>query len=117
MNRNTELKDEKALLESYASNYITSDDSSQQRLMRHLEVRVFKPYVDRGRALELGCEIGFMSELLAPMVDELDIVDASDLFLARTRARGIPNAKYFCSLFEEYSAERPYDSVIASHVL
>lgn len=117
MNKQTDLGTEKALLENYAANYITSDDSSQQRLMRQLEIRVFKQYVDRGRALELGCEIGYMSELIAPLVDQLDIVDASERFLERTRARGIPNAQFFCSLFEEYSAEQPYDAVFASHVL
>lgn len=117
MNKQTDLGTEKTLLENYAANYITSDDSSQQRLMRQLEIRVFRQYVDRGRALELGCEIGYMSELIAPLVDQLDIVDASERFLERTRARGIPNARFFCSLFEEYAAEQPYDAVFASHVL
>jgi 2-polyprenyl-3-methyl-5-hydroxy-6-metoxy-1,4-benzoquinol methylase len=73
--------------------------------------------MNRGAALELGCEIGYMSELLAPLVDQLDIVDASDLFLEKTKARVIPNARYFCSLFEEYKADCTYDSVFASHVL
>lgn len=117
MNTRADFTNEKELLEKYASNYITSDDSSQQRLMRHLEIRVFRQYMDRGRALELGCEIGYMSEIIAPLVDELDIVDASEQFLQRTRSRGIPNARYFCALFEEYQSERQYDSVFASHVL
>lgn len=117
MNNPIALETEKKLLENYASNYITSDDSSQQRLMRHLEIRVFSQYMNRGRALELGCEIGYMSELLAPLVDQLDIVDASQLFLERTKARAIPNTRYFCSLFEEYKADCAYDAVFASHVL
>lgn len=117
MSNNQELENEKILLEKYASNYITSDDSSQQRLMRHLEMRVFKQHMNRGFALELGCEIGYMSELIAPLVDELDIVDASDLFLEKTRSKGIPNARYFCSLFEEYAPDRAYESIFASHVL
>lgn len=117
MNEQFTLENEKAMLESYAANYITSDDSSQQRLMRHLEIRVFSQYMNRGRALELGCEIGYMSEMLAPLVDLLDIVDASELFLERTRARSIPNARYFCSLFENYRSDTQYDAVFASHVL
>ena len=117
MNSYPDLVGEKAMLENYASNYITSDDSSQQRLMRQLEVRVFSKHMARGRALELGCEIGYMSELLSPLVDQLDIVDASELFLERTKSRGLPNANFFCSLFEEYEAKQPYDSVFASHVL
>ncbi|MEQ9105926.1 MAG: class I SAM-dependent methyltransferase [Limnobacter sp.] len=112
-----DLKTEKKMLENYAENYITSDDSSQQRLMRNLEVRVIQPYIKRGRALELGCEIGYMSELVAPLVDHLDIVDASELFLEKTRSRGIDNARYFCSLFEEFKSDCKYNFVLASHVL
>jgi len=111
------LETEKALLDNYAANYITSDDSSQQRLMRHLEIRVFSQYMNRGHALELGCEIGYMSELLSPLVDQLDIVDASELFIKKTKARSIPNSRYFCSLFEEFQADCAYNSVFASHVL
>lgn len=117
MKNQIELSNEKAMLEKYASDYITSDDSSQQRLMRHLEIRIFSQYMSRGKALELGCEIGYMSELIAPLVDQLDIVDASESFLERTKARSIPNSRYFCSLFEEYKSDCSYDSVFASHVL
>lgn len=108
---------EKKLIEGYASNYITSNDSSQQRLMRELEIRTFKPYMNKGRALELGCEIGYMSELISPLVDHLDIVDGSEEFIKQTKMRNIPNANYFCSLFEEFKPKNKYDSVFASHIL
>lgn len=108
---------EKKLIEDYASNYITSNDSSQQRLMRELEMRTFKPYMNKGRALELGCEIGYMSELISPLVDHLDIVDGSEEFIKQTKMRNIPNANYFCNLFEEFKPENKYDSVFASHIL
>ncbi len=117
MHDNTTISSEKELLEQYAANYITSDDSSQQRLMRHLEIRVFSQHMNRGRALELGCEIGYMSELLSPLVDQLDIVDASELFIEKTKARSLHNTRYFCSLFEDYKSDCAYDAVFASHVL
>lgn len=117
MKKVVDLSAEKMMLENYAKNYITSDDSSQQRLMRNLEVRVIQPYINRGRALELGCEIGYMSEIIAPLVDQLDIVDASELFLEKTRSRGIVNARYFCSLFEDFKSDCKYNLVFASHVL
>ena len=117
MKLESDLRHEKTMLEKYAENYITSDDSSQQRLIRNLEIRVFRQYMSRGKALELGCEIGYMSELISPLVDQLDIVDASQLFLDRAKARSIPNARYFCSLFEEYKADCAYDCIFASHVL
>lgn len=85
--------------------------------MRELEIRTFKPYINGGVALELGCEIGYMSELIAPLVDRLDIVDGSKEFLKQTKKRCIPNATYFCSLFEEFEPPNKYDSVFASHIL
>jgi len=114
---NMNKTNEKSLIKSYVSNYITSDDSSQQRLMRELEIRTFKPYMQRGRSLELGCEIGYMSELIAPLVDQLDIVDGSEEFISKTKDRKIQNANYYCSLFEDYQPEHVYDSVFASHIL
>lgn len=117
MNNVEVFSNEQAQLEKYAANYITSDDSSQQRLMRELEIRVLKAFLQRGKVLELGCEIGYMSELLSPLVDRLDIVDASSEFLNRTRKRGLANAQYFCSLFEEFNPPCLYDCVVASHVL
>jgi 2-polyprenyl-3-methyl-5-hydroxy-6-metoxy-1,4-benzoquinol methylase len=108
---------EKKLIEDYASNYITSNDSSQQRLMRELEIRTFKPYLDRARALELGCEIGYMSELIAPLVDRLDVVDGSEEFIRQAKKRNIPNANYHCCLFEDFQPTHRYDSIFASHIL
>jgi 2-polyprenyl-3-methyl-5-hydroxy-6-metoxy-1,4-benzoquinol methylase len=108
---------ERQLIEGYAANYITSNDSSQQRLMRALEIRTFRPYVTGGSSLELGCEIGYMSELIAALVDHLDIVDGSAEFLKQTEQRNIPNAKCHRCLFEEFQPKKHYDSVFASHVL
>lgn len=108
---------EQKFIEALAANYITSSDSSQVRLMRELEIRTFKPYMNRGRALELGCEIGYMSELIAPLVDHLDVVDGSEEFIKQAKKRNIPNASFFCSLFEEFEPVNQYDSVFASHVL
>ena len=108
---------EKKLIENYASDYITSNDSSQQRLMRELEIRTFKPYMDRGRSLELGCEIGYMSELIAPLVDCLDVVDGSEEFIQQAKKRNIPNANYHCCLFEDLQPTHRYDSIFASHIL
>jgi len=109
--------DEKSLLESMVPGYVTSDNSSQTRLMRELMIRTFKPYLQGGRSLELGSEIGFMSERIASLVDHLDIVDGSEEFLKKVKKRNIPNAHYFCSLFEDFQPETIYDNVFASHIL
>lgn len=117
MHHPSELSDEKKFINNLVPDYITSDISSQTRLMRELMIRTFKPYIDGGRGLELGSEIGYMSERIATLVDHLDIVDGSESFLNQVKQRGIPNASYFCSLFEQFQPEPVYDYVFASHIL
>jgi len=110
--------DEKKFLDSLVPEYITSDTSSQIRLMRDLSIRIFKPYIQReGIALELGSEIGYMSEKIAELICGIDIVDGSEEFLDKVKQRNIMNAEYFCSLFEEYDPGVKYDYVFMSHVL
>ena len=56
---------EKNFINNLVDDYITSDISSQTRLMRDLMIRTFRPFINGGNALELGCEIGYMSERIA----------------------------------------------------
>lgn len=117
MENYTHLSEEKNKIKSLVPKYITSDDSSQVRLMRDMIIRTFKPFIHGEVALELGCEIGYMSERIAPMFERLDIVDGSEEFLNCVKSRGISNARYIHSLFEEFRTDTVYDCVFASHVL
>ena len=108
---------EKEFIDSLIPEYITSDISSQTRYMRDLMIRTFKPYINEGIALELGSEIGYMSERIAELVCQVDIVDGSEDFLEKVKTRNILNANYYCSLFEEFVASIKYDYVFMSHVL
>lgn len=117
MEKSKNISSEKNFVESLVADYITTDDSSQTRLMRELMIRTFKPYVKGGIGLELGSEIGYMSERVASLVDHLDIVDGSQEFLDKVKSRNIKNASYHCSLFEEFKPEKKYDYVFASHIL
>jgi 2-polyprenyl-3-methyl-5-hydroxy-6-metoxy-1,4-benzoquinol methylase len=109
--------EEKQFVEGLVANYLTANDNLQVRLIKDLILRTFAPFVRRGRGLELGCEIGYMSERLAKLVDHLDIVDGSPTFLDQVRKLGIPNAGYHCGLIEEFEPRERYDSVFASHIL
>jgi|WetSurMetagenome_2_1015567.scaffolds.fasta_scaffold308070_1 2-polyprenyl-3-methyl-5-hydroxy-6-metoxy-1,4-benzoquinol methylase len=116
MNKNKN-SEEKIFIEGLVPDYITSDNSSQTRLMRELMIRTFKPYINGGISLELGSEIGFMSEKIASLVDYLDIVDGSEEFLNHVKKRNIKNANFYCSLFEEFEPPAEYDYVFASHII
>jgi 2-polyprenyl-3-methyl-5-hydroxy-6-metoxy-1,4-benzoquinol methylase len=117
MKKKNDYAKEKKMLSVLAEEYVTTDNSSQTRLMRELMIRTFKPFIHSGYALELGCEVGYMSERIASLVDHLDIVDGSEKFLQDVKKRNIANAESFFSLFEEFLPQRTYDYVFASHVL
>lgn len=117
MNDAGKYAQEKKFLDELAASYITTDNSSQTRLMRELMIRTFRPFIHGGRALELGCEVGYMSERIASLVDHLDIVDGAEKFLQDVKDRNISNAACFHSLFEEFQPQPIYDYVFASHVL
>ncbi len=112
-----EINSEKEFLDSLVDDYITSDDSSQLRLMRNLMMKTYNPFIKKGISLELGCEIGYMSERIAALSTKVDIVDGSKKFLNEVRKRNINNVTLHCKLFEEFSPEPIYDNVFASHIL
>jgi 2-polyprenyl-3-methyl-5-hydroxy-6-metoxy-1,4-benzoquinol methylase len=111
------MNSEQLFVNELVPTYITSAMSSQSRVMRDLIVRTFSPFIRRGRALELGCEIGYMTEKLSKLVDHIDIVDGAQEFLDMTKERHISNASYFNCLFEEFESKPIYDWVFANHVL
>lgn len=109
--------DEQAFLERVVDTYVTSD-SSQDRAIKEMAVRTFKPFLDKKmRALEFGCCDGYMTSLLAPLVGTLDVVDGSETWLSRAKSRNIANARFILSLFEEIKLEEKYDAIFATYVL
>src|SRR5882724_1881445 len=93
--------DEREFLENARRNYVTSE-ASHNRMMRGLVVRTFAPFLHGGKSLELGCSDGYMTQLLRKHVEYLDVVDGSEQFLAKARARDISNTRFFHALFEEF---------------
>lgn len=112
----TFVQEERQFLDKVYHTY-TVDTSAQTMAMRKLIMRTFAPYLRGGRALELGCSDGFMTEMIAGHVDHLDVVDGSELFLAEAKKRGLPNVNFINSLFEEFEADEKYNYVIASYIL
>jgi len=110
-------KDEMSFLESVTHTYVTSD-SPQDRLIKTLAVHTFKPYVsDGGYALEFGCSDGFMTSLIADMVDHLTVVDGSKTFIEMASDRVPGDVQFVHSLFEDYKSEKKFDYIFATFVL
>jgi len=112
-----EKETESSFLQQVGRTYNLPRDSSQDRVMRDLVMRVFSPFVRGGHGLELGCSDGYMTELLAHRFDALDVVDGCDAFLSEVRNRNLPNVRPIYSLFENFVASKAYDAIFASYIL
>jgi 2-polyprenyl-3-methyl-5-hydroxy-6-metoxy-1,4-benzoquinol methylase len=89
----------------------------QDEVVRRLAVRTVAPFINRGVALEVGCSDGFMTELIVPLVDSLDVVEGSKKFLDQVKRRHLPNVNCIHALIEECSTEKRYDCVFATFIL
>ena len=104
-------------LESVVDTYVTSD-SSQDRLIKTLAVRTFKPYMHPNkRALEFGCCDGFMTGLIAGHVDQLTVVDGSQSFIEMAKKHVPIKVQFVHSLFEDFSSDHKFDYIFATYVL
>jgi trans-aconitate methyltransferase len=86
--------------------------------MRELEIKECKKHMtEGGYALELGCEIGYMTSMISPLVEKLDVVEGSTKFINEAKKRNLPNATFYNCLFEDFRGHGQYDYVFMSHVL
>lgn len=79
-------------------------------------VQVFRRHWRQPRCLELGPAEGVVSTLLAEHFDDLTLVDGAERFCIDLRRR-LPRATVVCAAFEEFTPERPFDTIILGHVL
>lgn len=108
---------EMAFLESVVNTYVTSE-SVQDRTIKSLAVRTFKPYIQTdSHALEFGCSDGFMTALIAPLFDTLTVVDGSRRFIELAQQRVEANVEFVHTLFEEYRPSKRFDYIFATYVL
>lgn len=115
------LQQELAFLECASKEYLTKNSPFEKK-MRELIVRIFSPYLTKDSIVaELGCDEGFVTQKVAPMVKELDVIDGSQIFLekmlGKIKKEGISNVNAVYSLFEEIKGEKKYDFVFATYIL
>jgi len=114
MNKAEETK----FLNDLYQNYITSDDSEYLKFIRRAVMEKCLGWMKPGGiAMELGCEIGYMTELISPNVKQLDTIEGSALFIAQAAKRNLKNVVFYNLLFEDIKGENLYDYIFASHVI
>jgi 2-polyprenyl-3-methyl-5-hydroxy-6-metoxy-1,4-benzoquinol methylase len=100
-----------------------SRDSSQRyaydfdRVLRRYVLRALDPLLPRGRALEMGCYRGDMTELIAERYDDLTVIEASDELVAAAAARLGSRARFIHGTFEGVELSDRYDAIFLVHTL
>ena len=112
------INNEMDFVESLFDDYIKSDDSKFLKFQRNVDIKKALEFMKPdGVAMELGCEVGYMSSLISPHVKSLDIIEGSASFIMEAKKRNLKNVTFHNKLFEEVSKEKHYDYIFASHVI
>ena len=87
------------------------------RVLRQYTMRTLEPFLPPGRALELGCYLGDVTELIADRYGDVTVVEASDELVAKASARLGVRATFVHDTFETVTLDERYDAVFLIHTL
>jgi 2-polyprenyl-3-methyl-5-hydroxy-6-metoxy-1,4-benzoquinol methylase len=85
-------------------------------VLRKYMMRTLRPFMPPGKALEMGCYKGEVTEMLARHYADLTVIEASSDLVAIARDR-VPSATYITATFEETTLTARYDAVFLIHTL
>jgi len=86
------------------------------RRMVEYSFRVMRRHLQPGCTLELGPAEGIMTDLLAPICQQLTLVEGAKTFCEDLRRR-FPQARVEHCLIEEFSPAQTYNNIVLGHVL
>ena len=86
-------------------------------ILRHYMLRTLGPWFRDGKALEMGCYQGEVTEMLARRFPDLTVIEASDELVAAARARVGGAVRFIHGLFEDVEIEERFDSIVLMHTL
>jgi 2-polyprenyl-3-methyl-5-hydroxy-6-metoxy-1,4-benzoquinol methylase len=86
-------------------------------VLRGYMMRALDPFLRPGRALELGCYKGDVTELIARRYADLTVVEASDELIAVASARVGSGPHFVHARFETASVNGVFDAVFLMHTL
>lgn len=86
-------------------------------VVRRYLMKSLAPHFAAGKALELGCFTGDMTELIAAVYPDLTVVEASSELVAATSRRLGGRVKFVTSTFETAELDGRYDAIFLVHTL
>ena len=86
-------------------------------VLRRYIMRTLAPFFPTGRALEMGCYQGEMTELIAEHYADVTVIEASDELVAIASQRLGSRARFIHGTFETAPVRDRYDAVFLVHTL
>lgn len=86
-------------------------------LLRHYMMRTIEPFLPSGKALEMGCYTGEVTEMLAARYTDLTVIEASEELVGAARARLSGRASFLQGTFETIDVTERYDAIFLMHAL
>ena len=86
-------------------------------VLRRYIMRTLDPFLPPGRALEMGCYTGEMTELIAARYADLTVIEASEELVAVADARLAGRARFVRGTFETVDIAERYDAIFLIHTL
>lgn len=107
-------------LNQFARNYYLATDIADHRLENQIQIdsipRILSHVHPDARVLELGYGDGLLTAALQQHCKRAELLEGSDLLCERARAKH-ESLVMHQALFETFTPEQPYDTVLALHVL
>jgi 2-polyprenyl-3-methyl-5-hydroxy-6-metoxy-1,4-benzoquinol methylase len=86
-------------------------------ILRRYIMRTLDPFLPTGKALEMGCYTGDMTELIAERYADVTVIEASAELVAAAGARLEGRAKFVQGTFETVEIADRYDAIFLIHTL
>jgi len=86
-------------------------------VLRGYIMRALDPFLPPGKALELGCYTGDVTELIADRYADVTVIEASDELVASASARLGGRARFVHGTFETVNLAERYDAIFLIHTL
>jgi len=86
-------------------------------VLRQYIMRTLDPFLPPGRALEMGCYTGDVTELIAARYSDVTVIEASEELVAMASARLAARARFVHGTFEAVDVGERYDAIFLIHTL
>ncbi len=86
-------------------------------ILRRYMMRTLDPFLPPGRALEMGCYLGDVTEMLAARYADLTVLEASGELVSAAQKRLGARARFLQGTFETFDVTERFDAIFLMHTL